>query len=152
MKSAAQDLRKLDFSLYSKLIFHTADPIYLVALCYCLRRFRGTLYLGFMLPPTFWLRETLGRRMLSIASDLAIGVLKQKATVVLYSETGAIRFDHRSLRCLLKLPPVQSVAIAAEHPIAASTSAGNERIKIGFFGAPFDDKGFQILLQLAETA
>lgn len=152
LRSACQDLRKLDFSSYDQLIFHTADPIYLLALCRCLRRFRGTLYLGFMLPPTFWLRETNGRKVLLAASDLAVGVLRSKARVVLYSETGAIKFDHRSLRCLLKLPPVQSDVISAGGPTWGARSSANSHIKIGFFGAPFDDKGFQILVQLADNA
>jgi hypothetical protein len=150
LKSASRDLQKVDFSVYNKLIFHTADPVYLIALSRCLGRFSGTLYLGFMLPPSFWLLETVRRRILSILSDLAIFSLKRKTRVVLYSETGVIQFDHRSLKCLLKLPPVQSFANPPELTSAGSASNGNEKIKIGFFGAPFDDKGFQILLQLAE--
>jgi len=152
LKSASRDLQKVDFSIYSKLIFHTADPVYLVALSRCLRRFSGTLYLGFMLPPSFWLLETVRRRILSVLSDVAIYSLKRKARVVLYSETGVIQFDHRSLKCLLKLPPVQSFGSPTGRPMAGSGSDRSERIKIGFFGAPFEDKGFQILLELAENA
>jgi hypothetical protein len=152
LRSASQDLQKIDFSPYEKLIFHTADPIYLVALARSLRRFRGDLYLGFMLPPSFWLRETRGRKILLAGSDLAILLLRLKARVILYSETGGIRFDHRSLDCLLKLPPVQSIAVTQEPRTVEPQRYGSGRIKIGFFGAAFDDKGFQILLQLAENA
>jgi hypothetical protein len=152
LRSAVRDLEEVDFSSYNKLILHTADPIHLAALSQSLRRFRGILYLGFMLPPTFWLRPTIGRRILSVLSDLAIGWIKRKTTVVLYSETGSICFDHRSVNCLLKLPPVQSFASSVKPPLAESGSEANERIKIGFFGAPFEDKGFQILLELAQNA
>jgi hypothetical protein len=152
LRSASEDLRKIEFSSYDRLILHTADPVYLIALSRCLGRFSGTLYLGFMLPPTFWLRETLGRRLLSLASDLAIGSLKRKTRVVLYSETGAIRFDHRSLNCLLKLPPVQSVDSVSEPRVSDQKRDRDSRLKIGFFGAALDDKGFQILLQLAADA
>jgi hypothetical protein len=150
LRSAVRDLDEVDFSSYDKLILHTADPIHLAALSQSLRRFRGILYLGFMLPPTFWLRPTIGRRILSVLSDLAIGWLKRKTTVVLYSETGAICFDHRSINCLLKLSPVQSVDSRSPSAVAEQTDNATSRIKIGFFGAPFDDKGFQALLQLAD--
>src|SRR5258708_5656972 len=175
LRSAVQDLQKIDFSLYDKVILHTADPVYLIALDRSLRRFDGLLYLGFMLPPTFWLRSTIARTILSIASDIAIGSLRRRMRVVLYSETGAIRFDHRSGKCLLKLPPVQSVKIggtdaeveSTSNPVGTSSRSsgvsmepGHEapdereliptgRVTIGFFGAALDDKGFQILLQLA---
>ena len=49
IRSAVQDLQKIDFSLYDKVILHTADPVYLIALGRSLRRFDGFLYLGFML-------------------------------------------------------------------------------------------------------
>jgi hypothetical protein len=175
LRKAVQDLQKVDFSLYDKIILHTADPVYLIALDRSLRRFSGLLYLGFMLPPMFWLRSSMARKILSIASDIAIGSLRRRVRMVLYSETGAIRFDHRSLKCLLKLPPVQSVTIGGTDAEVESTSnavgtssrssgvsmePGHEapdereliptgRMKIGFFGAALDDKGFQILLQLA---
>jgi len=152
LSSAVQDLRKIDFSIHSKLILHTADPIHLVALSRSLPRFKGDIYLGFMLPPSFWLRASIGRLTLSAASDLAIHLLKRRAAVTLYSETGAIRFDHRSIGCLLKLPPVQSVKIPEAQTNSAPIFDRNGRIKIGFFGAPLDDKGFQILLQLANDA
>jgi hypothetical protein len=152
LRSASEDLQKIEFSSYDRLILHTADPVYLIALSRCLRRFRGTLYLGFMLPPNFWLRKTIGRRLLSLASDLAISSLKRKTKVVLYSETGVVRFDHRSRNCLLRLPPVQSVEFVGEPPIRNQKRDGHDRIKIGFFGAALDDKGFQILLQLAADA
>ena len=148
--SAAEDLRKIDFAPYDKVIFHTADPIYLAALSRSFSRFGGILYLGFMLPPSFWLRKTIGRRIVAVASDLAIGSLKRKTKVVMYSETGVIRFDHRSINCLLKLPPVQSVHSVNASALVEQTDNSNNRIKIGFFGAPFDDKGFQVLLQLAD--
>jgi hypothetical protein len=151
LRSAAADLEKIDFSSYDKLIFHTADPIYLIALSRGLRRFRGTLFLGFMLPPTFWLRKTMARRVVSVASDLAIGSLQRKTKVILYSETGAVSFDHRSRHCLLKLPPVQSVESGSPPATKEQARDARDRIKIGFFGAPFDDKGFQILLQLADN-
>src|SRR5580692_4452719 len=150
IKSAVQDLRKIDFSLYDKVILHTADPIYLIALDRSLRKFDGLLYLGFMLPPTFWLRSSMARKILSIASDIAIGSLRRRTRMVLYSETGAIRFDHRSLKCLLKLAPMQSVAIGGIGTAAGRVpSDQSSRIKIGFFGAALDEKGFQILLQIA---
>jgi hypothetical protein len=150
-KTAALDMEKIDFSPYDKLIFHTADPIYLSAFSRTLRRFRGICYIGFTLPPSFWLWKTIWRRMASVAEDLAIRSLKRKTTVVLYSETGAIRFDQRSLRCHLKLGPVQSIRSGG---LSASeqTLDMSKRVKIGFFGAPLDDKGFQILLQLADNA
>ena len=150
IRSAVQDLRKIDFSLYDKVILHTTDPVYLIALDRSLRQFGGLLYLGFTLPPTFWLRSSTARKILSIASDIAIGSLRRRTRMVLYSETGAIRFDHRSLKCLLKLAPVQSVAIGgirtAAERVPSDQSGG---IKIGFFGAALDDKGFQILLEIA---
>jgi hypothetical protein len=150
IRSAVQDLQKIDFSLYDKVILHTADPVYLIALGRSLRRFDGFLYLGFMLPPMFWLRSSTARKILSIASDIAIGSLRRRTRMVLYSETGAIRFDHRSLKCLLKLPPVQSVAIGGIDAAAQRVpSDQSRRIKIGFFGAALDDKGFQILLEIA---
>ena len=153
LRSAIQDLQKVDFSPYDKVILHTADPVYLIALDRSLRRFDGLLYLGFMLPPTFWLRSTMARKILSIASDIAIGALRRRMRMVLYSETGAIRFDHRSLKCLLKLPPVQSVAIGGIGTAAERVPSNQStRIKIGFFGAALDDKGFQILLELAGDA
>jgi len=153
LRCAAEDLQKIDFSGYDKLIFHTADPVYLVALGRSLRRFPGMLYLGFMLPPTFWLRATAARKILSVASDIAVGSLKRRVRVVLYSETGAIRFDHRSRKCFLKLAPVQSVAVGGISNGSKQTlRQRDERIKIGFFGAALDDKGFQILLQLAADA
>jgi hypothetical protein len=153
LRSAIQDLRKIDFSLYDKVILHTADPVYLIALDRSLRRFDGLLYLGFMLPPTFWLRSSTAGKILSIASDIAIGSLRLRTRMLLYSETGAIRFGHRSLKCLLKLAPVQTVTIggtadAARQPPNDQTT----RVQIGFFGAALDDKGFQILLQLAADA
>ena len=151
LRSATEDLEKVDFTSYDKLIFHTADPIYLTALSRSLPRFGGILYLGFMLPPSFWLRKTMGRRTVSLASDLAIAWLKLKTKVVLYSETGAIRFDHRSINCLLKLPPVQSVESGIRSAPSKEINEARDRIKIGFFGAGFEDKGFQILLQLAES-
>ena len=150
IRSAVQDLQKVDFSLYDKVILHTADPVYLIALDRSLRRFGGLLYLGFTLPPTFWLRSSLARKILSIASDIAIGSLRRRTRTVLYSEPGAIRFDHRSLKCLLRLAPVQSVAMGGIGNAAGRVpSDPSSRIKIGFFGAALDDKGFQILLQLA---
>ena len=151
LTSAAIDLGKIDFSPYDKLIFHTADPIYLSALSRGLHRFRGTCYIGFTLPPSFWLRKTIARRILWAAADLAISLLKWKARVVLYSETGAIRFDHRSVHCHLKLGPVQSVNSSSPSAYERARDK-SERIKIGFFGAASDDKGFQILLQLADSA
>jgi hypothetical protein len=150
IRSAVQDLQKVDFSLYDKVILHTTDPVYLIALDRSLRQFGGLLYLGFTLPPTFWLRSSTARKILSIASDIAIGSLRRRTRMVLYSETGAIRFDHRSLKCLLKLGPVQSVAIGGSGTAAGRVpSDQSSRIKIGFFGAALDEKGFQILLQLA---
>jgi hypothetical protein len=151
LTTAAIDLGKIDFSPYDKLIFHTADPIYLSALSRRLHRFRGTCFIGFTLPPSFWLRRTIARRIAWVTADLAISSLKRKARVVLYSETGAIRFDHRSIRCHLKLGPVQSVN-SGSPPADVRARDQSERIKIGFFGAPSDDKGFQILLQLADSA
>ena len=160
LRSAAEDLKKIDFAPYEKVIFHTADPIYLAALSRSFSRFNGIFYLGFMLPPSFWFRKTIGRRLAAVASDLAIRSLKRKTKVIIYSETGAIRFDHRSFKCLLKLPPVQSIESSVSASYGATrenaslpvegTSDGSDRPKIGFFGAPFDDKGFQILLKLAE--
>lgn len=153
LRSAIQDLRKIDFSLYDKVILHTADPVYLIALDRSLRRFDGLLYLGFMLPPTFWLRSSTAGKILSIASDIAIGSLRRRTRMLLYSETGAIRFDHRSLKCLLKLAPVQTVTIGGTADAARLTpSDQTSRVQIGFFGAALDDKGFQILLQLAADA
>jgi hypothetical protein len=178
LRSAVQDLQKIDFSLYDKVILHTADPVYLIALDRSLRGFEGLLYLGFTLPPAFWLRSSTARKIISIASDIAIGSLRRKARMVLYSETGAIRFDHRSLKCLLKLAPVQTVMVGgtdtaaqrAPNPVGTRSSSSGvsiepvheapaereliptERVKIGFFGAASDDKGFQILLQLAADA
>jgi hypothetical protein len=153
LRSAIQDLRKIDFSLYDKVILHTADPVYLIALDRSLRRFDGLLYLGFMLPPTFWLRSSTAGKILSIASDIAIGSLRRRTRMLLYSETGAIRFDHRSLKCLLKLAPVQTVTIGGTADAARRTpSDQTSRVQIGFFGAALDDKGFQILLQLAADA
>ncbi|MBV8100498.1 MAG: hypothetical protein JOZ31_15220 [Verrucomicrobia bacterium] len=150
LRSAVRDLEKIDFSPFDKVIFHTADPIYLAALSRSFPHYRGIFYLGFMLPPSFWLRKTVGRRVASVASDVAIGSLKRKTRVVIYSETGAIRFDHRSLNCLLKLPPVQSIESEKASIPVEQTRDGSDRLKIGFFGAPFDDKGFQILLKLAD--
>ena len=150
LRSAAQDVKKIDFSPYDKVIFHTADPIYLAALSRSVSRFHGILYLGFMLPPNVWMRKTIGRRIVSIASDLAIGSLERKAKVILYSETGVVSFDHRSRSCLLKLPPVQSVESGGPPGSSEQGRDARHRIKIGFFGAPFEDKGFQILLQLAD--
>jgi hypothetical protein len=152
LRSASEDLQKIEFPSYDRLIFHTADPVYLIALSRFLSRFRGTVYLGFMLPPSFWLRKTIGRRLLSLASDLAISSLKRKAKVVIYSETGFVRFDHRSRNCLLRLPPVQSVELVSEPPLSDQKQDADDRIMIGFFGAALDDKGFQILLQLAADA
>jgi hypothetical protein len=152
LRSAARDLERLDFSQYEKLILHTADPIYLAALSRALPRFGGALYLGFMLPPSFWLRNTIGRRIVSVMSDLAIGSLKRKTRVVLYSETGLLRFDHRAVNCLLKLPPVQTVDSANSSEAVEQTHGATDRITIGFFGAPFEDKGFEILLRLAADA
>jgi hypothetical protein len=153
LRSAIQDLQKIDFSLYDKVILHTADPVYLIALDRSLRRFDGLLYLGFMLPPTFWLRSSTAGKVLSIASDIAIGSLRRRTRMLLYSETGAIRFDHRSLKCLLKLAPVQTVTIGGTADAARRTpSDQTSRVQIGFFGAALDDKGFQILLQLAADA
>jgi hypothetical protein len=150
-KSAVKDLEKIDFSC-DTLILHTADPIYLAALAHSLPRFGGIFYLGFMLPPSFWLRKTVARWILSMVSDLAIGSLKRKMRVVLYSETGVLRFDHRAVNCLLKLPPVQTADSANSSDAVEQTHAATDRIKIGFFGAPFEDKGFEILLQLAADA
>lgn len=150
-KSAVKDLEKIDFS-YDTLILHTADPIYLAALAHALPRFRGIFYLGFMLPPSFWLRKTVARWILSVVSDWAIGSLKRKTRVVLYSETGVLRFDHRAVNCLLKLPPVQTVDSDNSPAAIEQTQGATDRIKIGFFGAPFEDKGFEILLQLAADA
>ena len=150
LRKAIEDLQKIDFALYDRVILHTADPVYLIALDRSLRRFAGLLYLGFMLPPTFWLRNTMARKILSIASDIAIGSLKRRMRVVLYSETGAISFDHRSLKCLLKLPPVEGITIGGTDTVKERTPSDESgRLKIGFFGAALDDKGFQILLQLA---
>lgn len=151
LRSAVRDLRKIDFGSYDRLIFHTADPIYLTALSRCLARFRGTFYLGFTLPPSFWLRQTTARRIVSVVSDLAIGSFRRKARLVLYSETGAVRFDHRAIKCHLKLGPVESVEYGSLLS-AQETRDSRDPIKIGFFGAPLDDKGFRILLELAESA
>jgi hypothetical protein len=149
--SAVRDLSKIDFASYDRLIFHTADPIYLTALSRCLARFRGTFYLGFTLPPSFWLRETVARRIVSLVSDLAIGSVRRKARLVLYSETGAVRFDHRAIKCHLKLGPVESVEYGSlPDPQKIEMRDSRDPIKIGFFGAPLDDKGFRILLELAE--
>jgi hypothetical protein len=151
LAAAIRDLRKIDFASYDRLIFHTADPIYLTALARCLGRFRGTFYLGFTLPFSFWLRETLARRIVSVVSDLAISSVRRKVRLVLYSETGAVRFDHRTIKCHLKLGPVQSIEygrLLGQHQRRDS----KDPIKIGFFGAPLEDKGFRILLELAGCA
>src|SRR5258708_20742567 len=46
LRSAVQDLQKIDFSLYDKVILHTADPVYLIALDRSLRRFIVVLFLA----------------------------------------------------------------------------------------------------------
>jgi hypothetical protein len=160
LESLLNDTTLLDAE-YATVPFHsgdcvlvtTASPWHLVALSKRLSEIPNLrIAIGMLLPPGCWTRNPRLQARVDSAIQASLAELMRHQLFV-YSETGVIKWPHRTVPTQVLLQPVseftlQHLTAPARNPPAP---AGARCLRFGFFGQPRSEKGFDLLLDALRT-